>query len=389
MTISKKLLTLGLLLLHIFAFSQEDVFKKSVKFGGRLMFDMTQYKMGSETFNGSEFRRVRFYGSAKLAPNVSTKVQMDFAKSKVSFKDVFVKIGIPNLGGHLFVGRFKEPSRLNQLTSSKYITFIERASLVHWAERNQGLMYENSQIYDGKIGFQIGYFFGENTGGVNHIFHTEKGGLGKSISMRLTGLAFDDKENNRIFHLGASYSYRVPDLDKDSLLLRHQTIKTKAPLHLAPTFEDQTFKKVHQINNIGFETFAIFGSLSLQAEYLYTIVNTQNHQYNIPSYYAYVSYFLTGEHRNFKNSFSAFSGVHPKKNFSGKNRGWGAFEIAARYSVFDMSNITPKSVVSDVTFGINWYLNPYTRVMYNYVIGKDELLDDKLLGNVVRIQTVF
>ena len=52
----------------------------------------------------------------------------------------------------------------------------------------------------------------------------------------------------------------------------------------------------------------------------------------------------------------------------------GAWEIAYRFSYNDMlDNLTNKGAgqATDHTFGLNWYLNPYTRVMWNYVVSMD------------------
>ncbi len=55
--------------------------------------------------------------------------------------------------------------------------------------------------------------------------------------------------------------------------------------------------------------------------------------------------------------------------------GWGAWEIAARYSYanFDSPNIplnssgqVQASRETLLTFGLNWYLNEYFRFMFNY-----------------------
>ena len=55
------------------------------------------------------------------------------------------------------------------------------------------------------------------------------------------------------------------------------------------------------------------------------------------------------------------------KNNAKKNEGWGAFEIAARYSSIDLSD-SQDGKLNDITLGLNWYLNPCTRFMINYVL---------------------
>ena len=57
----------------------------------------------------------------------------------------------------LRVGHFKEPLRLEALTSSKYITFMERALPIALSpERNTGAMYHTT--FGEKISLQTGVF---------------------------------------------------------------------------------------------------------------------------------------------------------------------------------------------------------------------------------------
>ena len=54
--------------------------------------------------------------------------------------------------------------------------------------------------------------------------------------------------------------------------------------------------------------------------------------------------------------------------------GRGAWEVAYRFSYIDMlDDLTVKGagLATDHTFGVNWYLNPYTRLMLNYVHSSD------------------
>ncbi len=84
-------------------------------------------------------------------------------------------------------------------------------------------------------------------------------------------------------------------------------------------------------------------------------------------YYIQGSYFLTGENRKYKTSSGAFDRVKPRENYSQKG-GCGAWEVAARYSKIDLNdNNVTGGELEDVTLGLNWYLNPNTRIMWNYI----------------------
>ena len=71
--------------------------------------------------------------------------------------------------------------------------------------------------------------------------------------------------------------------------------------------------------------------------------------------------------RKYKNSLSGFDRVKPNTNI-GVGNNFGAIELAARYSSMDLSELNAGKL-NDITVGLNWYLNPRTRVMFNYVMG--------------------
>jgi phosphate-selective porin OprO/OprP len=70
--------------------------------------------------------------------------------------------------------------------------------------------------------------------------------------------------------------------------------------------------------------------------------------------------------------------IKPFENFflvdtcnDGVRGGWGAWQIAARYSKGDLSDDDIQGGIGEsVTFGLNWYWNPYARMQFNYIYGK-------------------
>ena len=79
------------------------------------------------------------------------------------------------------------------------------------------------------------------------------------------------------------------------------------------------------------------------------------------------SYVVTGEDNTFRS-------VNPRKNFDPRNGGWGALQLAARWTELDIDDDTfifldpGKSVnhASTWTVGANWFLNKATRIMADY-----------------------
>ena len=121
------------------------------------------------------------------------------------------------------------------------------------------------------------------------------------------------------------------------------------------------------VDLVGLEFAAINGPLSVQGEWMQASVDsTAAGNPDLSSYYLFASYFLTGEHRVYKASSATFGRVRPKHNYLGDG-GSGALELALRYSSADLADANVSGgELDNITLGLNWYLNPNTRVMLNY-----------------------
>ena len=123
-------------------------------------------------------------------------------------------------------------------------------------------------------------------------------------------------------------------------------------------------------NRFNPELAIVYGPFSLQTEYTFVDVDLKRSMDSDPEFsgfYVSGSYFLTGEHRKYSTKKGTFSRVKPENNYYW-GKGLGAIELTARYSELDLSDEgIDGGRLQDATFGINWYLNPNTRVMLNYV----------------------
>ena len=257
--------------------------------------------------------------------------------------------------GNVKVGHFKEPFRLEALTSSKYITFMERALPIAFSpERNVGVMLHDSFL-DDKLSIQAGLFREASSGDDVNIEDV------RNITTRITFLPINN--DNNLLHLGAAFSSRSSSDDTYS-------VSSRAENHLGTKLLDMDLDNVTEMNLMGAEMAFVMGSFSVQGEYVMNSVEAME-DYSFSGYYGQVSYFLTGEKRKYKNSLAGFDRVKPNKNMK-EGEGLGAFEVAARYSSMDLSE-AHAGTLNDITVGLNWYLNPCTRLMFNYVMGT---LDD-------------
>ena len=59
--------------------------------------------------------------------------------------------------------------------------------------------------------------------------------------------------------------------------------------------------------------------------------------------------------------------MKPSENFDGEG-GLGALELVARYSSTDLEDgMLDGGTLDAISLGMNWYLNPNSRVMFNFV----------------------
>jgi len=124
-------------------------------------------------------------------------------------------------------------------------------------------------------------------------------------------------------------------------------------------------------NVFGFETAGGIGSLYGQAEYFHFNIARQGlSDLSFNGGYAEVSYTLTGESRKYAAGCGCYGGISPAHPFSLSSGTWGAWEIAARYSVLDLNDQTVLGgKETNYTFGVNWYPNNNMRFMLDYIHG--------------------
>jgi phosphate-selective porin OprO/OprP len=168
-----------------------------------------------------------------------------------------------------------------------------------------------------------------------------------------------------LVHLGLSGSYIDP---RDDIPLR---FRSRPEAHLAPRFVDTgaaTFAGADHAQLMGTEAAVVCGPFSVQAEYLRSWVTSALGASSFDGFYVFGSWFITGEHRNYKRSSGTFDRLTPHKSFSLTDGGPGAWEVAVRYS---QSALNDEGVtggrLNDITVGVNWYLNPNAKIQINYV----------------------
>ncbi len=348
-----------------------------LKAGGRLMNDWTFVSPDDDFVNyynavngtsidglsdGTEFRRTWLFFSGTVYNHIEFKMQYDFAGGDTNPKDNY--IGLTGFPVGFKVGHFKEPFSLEELTSSKYITFMERGLPNSFAPgRNSGLMVYGNAL-ENRMTWAGGLFKNTDGFGVNK----EDGGFAGTA--RITGTPY--YSNGNVFHIGAGYTNRNV---KDETL----RYRVRPETHLTQRFVDTrdiagNDIPVEKSELMNLELAAVWGSFSFQGEYFNSDLEWHNPAGTItrddPSfdgYYTYVSWWVTGEQRPYDKGSGVFGRVSPDKNFGD---GLGALELALRYSSVDLTDKAAGvfgGEMNNATLGANWHLTPNARVMLNYI----------------------
>lgn len=344
----------------------------SMKLGGRILNDWAWFSERKNaqvsTADATEFRRARMYLSGKLGGGLIFKSQIDFSSGEVAFKDMYMGIeGLPVVG-ELTVGQQHEPFSLEELTSSNYITFMERSpAAVFDVERNTGIMVKNGWAKE-RVLASFGIF--RDTG------ETGKGsGDAKyNYSARLSGLPYEDTEHHRLIHVGVAGSFRKTQEGV-------YQVSVKPSSHLTSSILKSDELAANEYLLAGFEAATVWGPFSLDAEYKLADINVaMGDNPKLSGFYLSGSWFLTGESRPYKHSEGAFGHVKPSKPLG---TGAGAWEVAARVAHVDLADANGGQL-DDYTLGINWYANNNARVMLNYVYS-----DANEYGQFSGLQTRF
>ena len=341
--------------------------------GGRIMHDWGFFSEDQKYTtnhgaqeNGARFRRVRFFMAGMLYNTVKFKwdIDVDGGASGVVFKDMFIGITHIPVVGDFQVGHFKRPASLDSVTSSKYLTFMERSlTNTFFKTRNTGFAFFNQHFKKRLTWFT---FINKETAERPPDFKIDGDW---NVTSRITGLPYISENAKRWTHLGASWSY-------EKATDNQVTFAAARDSEIVSTILTTGAIKARVFNIVGLEGAVNWNQFSIQGEYVFTDVDKGAGQSgDLDSFYVQASWYLTGEHRHYSRRNGSIGRFKPIQNFSW-NKNWsegygtGAFQLAVRYAELDLNDSGAGIAGGEqqsVTVGLNWELNPMSRVMYNYV----------------------
>lgn len=366
--------------------SPEGDFK--LKLGGRIQNDWAILKPSGaiqeefdqgDLVSGGKIRRARLAFSGTLYENFVFKAQYDFANAVVGIKDLY--IGAQNVPfiDTILIGHMKEPYSLEQMTSSNNITFMERgAGATLDAARNTGVTIY-PRFLDKRVGWDLGAYL--NTADTASGFSIESL---YNVTTRLYGVPWWQEGGRRMAFIGGSFTHQFRNGDTVSYSGRPNT-------SFGPKLISTGDVETNGNDLINVSAAIVVDSFSAQAEYSHSFIDSPSGpDVDFFSWYVLASWFLTGEHRPMNLQKGAFGAVQPKNPFGwGPGSGWGALQVAARFSQLDLDSGTVEGgQLNDTTLGLNWYLNPALRFTFNYIYSDREPIGSENIWQC-RFQVAF
>lgn len=377
--------------------------------------------------DGTGFRRARLAVNGKVAEFTTYQLEMDFATAgRPSFFDCWVDQGNLEYLGNVKVGQFCQPFSCDSLTGFRNLTFLERSlpflALVPF--RRVGIMAFNHSEDEMTSWAYSGY----RTGGFNNAplgddrFATDFGDIGGySFATRTTHLMwYDELANDRyLWHIGGGYTYAQLGANDAGNAGVNGNAGSSVPFYHArttpefgslgypeypsnfgsgvngtPIFVDTGRYRADNFNLFGAETLAQWGAWSAMAEYMATIVDSPVGPIVYQGGYGQIAYRLTGENRSYDKQLGTLGKLVPFSDFIPLKKdgvaGWGAWEVAARWSIIDLrnpadlapyylnnTNASGNGVLQDTTLGLTWFLNVHTKLQVNWI---HAMLDNSARG---------
>ncbi len=347
--------------------------KMSGKLGGRLEVDAATFVTTGDLTGfdpGIELRRLRITlgGDCILILPVSYYLDLGYNSGGFYLDKAYLNFPAGRFLGSVQLGQFQPPMGLELITSSRDIAFMEpAAALQALAPGVVAGIQIGRPVFDQRATWALGVF-APGAGSLDYGNASESFG---SVVARATWLPSYHPDpaqpaENRLLHLGLSANI----LYSANSTLRY---RSRPESYIAPYIVDTGDIDAERAATFGLEAAWVNGPLSVQGEFLHSNIGATNGVGDLAFYggYLYASWYLTGESRPYNPTTGAFNRLIPRNNFKFGADGWGAVELTCRFSYTDLSD-GPVSGgrLSLLMAGVNWYLQPHVRWMFNYGMGR-------------------
>lgn len=328
--------------------------------------------------NGVSARRVRFAIKTKINDQWYGEIDTDFANGAFELKDAIIEYtGLENFS--FKAGNFKEDFSMEQTTSSRYLSFIERPMAVQTfsPSRHIGIQAEYAR---GWVRGSLGAFF-QTIDGLETLTYVQDNNKDYG---RSGGVSYTAKANFMPFsadrtqglHFGAAASYRTPksDVATSEFGGTRFSCRNSTSINRKKYLDTDVIKDVKSDFLYGFELAGFHKGIRFQSEYIgnstkirkETKVADNASTKNFGGWYAHVGVLLFGGQQRYNNAEGEFT--QPDRG-----RNWGDIELLARYDYIDLNS---KNIYGgsgeNYTLGVNYFVNNSVKFVVNYQYSKND-----------------
>ena len=361
------------------------------KVRGRMMYDYVSVEQDLDTLDGADadlvpegdkeitqtrLRRARLGVEGQFDSKFKYKAEFTFlgrnsGSAEVEAEDVFLEY--VGSFGSLVVGNQKIGSPLEEATSSRFVSSMERSFMT--GAFGFGRVMGVGAIFGGQTNWSASAFV--NTRSPNDIdFSTSNEAAipDEPISVLARVHWTPMTEPTKILHLGGTVRYRDSGAEGTGTTVTNGgglfQYRSRPETNIGDRLGD-TGSIGAEDTFFGLEAATIVGPFWASAEYgMLKAENLSGVEYDFSSYNLQAGWFLTGESRGYKVKSGEFDRTVP--NAPVAEGGMGAWELRGRYDFIDLTDGAGATAVyggemDSWTIGVNWSPAKNVRFMGEYV----------------------
>jgi phosphate-selective porin OprO/OprP len=353
--------------------------KWNTRLGGHIQMDYVTWAASDQAIPGAEnyfsYRRLRLLAEGTGYGQFDYRLQLTLEPGSGAagdiyatpdVKDAYLSMNDIPLLGRLRIGNFFVPFSIEQVTNDTFNLFNERSiptENIFAASREVGIALYNA-TEDRRITWTTGAFF-DSLNDTNKTRIDSNQGL--RLSGRLTWLPYYDKasQGRYLIHTGAGVLH-TRDHDKSIRFFARPHVQRGPVLIDSGNLPGSSYTA----GNI--ELASVWGPVAMQAESFISSVDLDHRSSaTIHGSYAHLSYFLTGENRNYEpfgQHGAQFGRITPKTNFFllPGGVGLGGIEAKIRWANLSLTNLQAGEY-NDLSAGFNWYWSDRSRWMFDWI----------------------
>ncbi len=323
----------------------------TLKVGGRVQIDYTLADLSGPdaNINDTELRRARLNVSGKYGSALKYKFELNTNSSgDINAEDAYIQFVPADSPFKVKVGQFKTHNSLDEETSSRFMSVIERAA------------FTDAFSFDRRVGVSVA------TSGKNYTFDVgafttnleNNGGTDEGHAFAARGTFNPVKTDETLVHLGASWRFRSRGDTASDLRFRQRPFT-----HVAPDRIINTGRFAKSDNFFGAEAAVIHNNIWASGEYATLAANGSgtNPDADFSGFYGEVGVFFGG-----KKTYKGGKFNRPKVDNPIGEGGMGAVSIVARYDSVDLQDAIYTGELDTIVLGADWWPTKQTRISINY-----------------------